>query len=358
MKKIYTLAFMALAGIATANAQALKLDKNYIIYTGHNGTDKVADVLGNAFLDEDYNTFPVQGGALSTVKHHLTKDYTDAETGVTIKAGDYNLVSASTELKFKDAYSPQGLKNIKKVIYYIGGIGQLQTYVRMTKTDEDGENYVHYEGVPTNRSWQYYSAPDFQWGPNPDGAKKDDADLTYSSPVKLTVDLTNNTDGTEEEISKEKYKVNVGGTVCQGTSGTWYYDYEVTGTPVTEKRMLLQFYEKAFDADNKIVQGTNKIAWDAENRFGVALKKAYVMAVAFICADDNAKTLSINLKDGANATWTDTSATGIDNITSGNAGAEKTVEAVYNVGGMRMNALGKGVNIVRYSDGTSVKVIK
>ena len=66
MKKIYTLAIMALVGAAQADAQALKLDKNYIIYTGHNGTDKVADVLGGAFLDEDYNTFPVQGGELST----------------------------------------------------------------------------------------------------------------------------------------------------------------------------------------------------------------------------------------------------------------------------------------------------
>mgnify|MGYP000918322358 CR=1 FL=1 len=40
--------------------------------------------------------------------------------------------------------------------------------------------------------------------------------------------------------------------------------------------------------------------------------------------------------------------------TSGN----KTVEAYYTLGGVRMNAPVKGVNIVKYSDGTTVKVVK
>jgi len=354
MKKIYTIALMALIGAAGANAQALKLDRNYIIYTEHNGADNMNTVLENVFLDADYNTFPVTGGNLSEVKHHLTKDYSDPETGVTIKAGDYKFVSAANEIKFKDSYSKQGLKNIKKVIFYIGGAGQLQTYTRLTLKDEDGDKNVNFEGDPTNRSWQYYCAPDLQWGPNPDGDKRDDMDLTYSSPLKLTVDLTNNTDGTDEEINTEKYKVNAGGAVCQGTSGAWYYDYGVSGEPVKEKRMLLQFYEQAKDADNNIVQGENKIAWTPENRFGIALKKAFLMAVAFICADDNVETKSINIKDGANAGWT---TTGIDNVIRNNV-AEKSVEAVYTIDGMRVNALGKGVNIVKYSDGTSVKVIK
>ena len=50
---------------------------------------------------------------------------------------------------------------------------------------------------------------------------------------------------------------------------------------------------------------------------------------------------------------------GSTSITSAEtSSAEKTVEAYYTLGGMRVNSPVKGVNIVKYSDGTTVKIIK
>ena len=52
----------------------------------------------------------------------------------------------------------------------------------------------------------------------------------------------------------------------------------------------------------------------------------------------------------------------INNVTTGinsveNA-ADNTIEAIYNISGQRINEMQKGVNIVRMSDGTTVKVLK
>ena len=344
MKKIYTLALLAFAGVVTANAQAFKLDKNYVIYTDHNGTDNIVNALEGAFLDDDFNTFPVSGGKVADVTHKLTKDYTDPETGVTIKAGEYKFISTATEIKFKDAYNKQGLKNIKKVIAYIGGIGSNTAYVRLTQKDEDGENYVNYEGEPeTNRAWSYYCAPNLELGPKPDGDKKDDSYLTYSSPIKLTIDLTNNQTGTEEDISGHKLYVNANkSSFFQGTSNAWYCDYQELepGKPVTEKNMFMQFYEQkkeVVDGKDKISRGDNLIAWSAENRYSVALKKgAFIMALAFICNDENAETMSINVKDGVNAKWV----SGTSGITSITTDGQNVVKkgAMYNLAGQRIAA--------------------
>ena len=47
--------------------------------------------------------------------------------------------------------------------------------------------------------------------------------------------------------------------------------------------------------------------------------------------------------------------TGINTI---GTSSEKTIEAIYTLGGMRTNEFSKGVNIVKYSDGTTVKILK
>ena len=121
--------------------------------------------------------------------------------------------------------------------------------------------------------------------------------------------------------------------------------------------MLYQFYEKATGPDGtSIIQGEKLIPWTADSKFVISFKKkAYVMGVALICGDADAKTAYLDIT-AENPQWTEETPTGI-----GSAVAEstaKTVEAIYTVGGTRVNALGKGVNIVKYSDGTSVKVIK
>ncbi len=47
--------------------------------------------------------------------------------------------------------------------------------------------------------------------------------------------------------------------------------------------------------------------------------------------------------------------TGINTI---GTSSEKTIEAIYTLGGMRTNEFSKGVNIVKYSDGTTIRILK
>lgn len=54
-------------------------------------------------------------------------------------------------------------------------------------------------------------------------------------------------------------------------------------------------------------------------------------------------------------TFVPTGGTGIEDA---EVSAEKTVEAYYTLDGVRMDAPAKGVNIVKYNDGTTVKVVK
>ncbi|MBS5528918.1 MAG: hypothetical protein KHX42_12305 [Prevotella sp.] len=365
MKKIYTLAIMALAGVAQVNAQALELKNNYVMKTCAvlpEGTEPiitqqevdgvvkdvvkcpleskingVADKIANAFIDDEYNSFPLSGGTAGGTNYHvLEQDYTDASTGISFKAGTYSCLNSNTAINFYDNYNPQGVSNIKQVIFYLASSGQLQFYARQYKGTDTGLDYCHFEGDPTNRKLKSYKAPGFST-PRTDGAQW--YELHFNKPLKLVVDLTN-AQGTAAEMTSANLEPNK------------------SADDTEEVRALLQYYEKAFDADNNMIQGDKLVPWTAEGKFAFQFKKkAYVMGIAVICGDENAKTRTIDLSED-NPQWSAPAATGIDNIMSGNAGAEKIVEAVYNVGGMRMSALGKGVNIVRYSDGTSVKVIK
>ena len=346
MKKIYTLAMMALVGVASANAQAFKLDRNYVLTTSMKVADGTTvspgfagdeigggciDKISEAFLDAEYNTLPISGGTAAGANYHILKnDYTDAETGIAFKAGTYACLNSNTELKFKDTFNPQGVSNIKKVIFYLASQGQLQAYARQYTGTSVENDYCHFEGDPTNRKLNPYYAPGFEtttW-----------TEMSFNKPLKLVLDLTNNQNGTTEELTAGTIKMTMGG------------DTELVN-------MLYQFYEKATGPDGtSIIQGEKLIPWTADSKFVISFKKkAYVMGVALICGDADAKTAYLDIT-AENPQWTEETPTGI-----GSAVAEstaKTVEAIYTVGGTRVNALGKGVNIVKYSDGTSVKVIK
>ena len=52
--------------------------------------------------------------------------------------------------------------------------------------------------------------------------------------------------------------------------------------------------------------------------------------------------------------------TGIQEVltNNGNNGGDKTVKAIYSIDGSQVNSLQKGLNIIKYSDGTAKKVIK
>ena len=239
MKKIYAIALMAFVGVASANAQAFKLDKNYVIKTAMkvadgktvvnsetDGAEVTADMLKkiqDAYLDEEFNTLPISGGTATGANYHvLTADYTDPETGISFAAGTYATLNSSTEIKFKDTSNPQGVSNIKQVVFYLASQGQLQFYAREYNEDTDGENYVNFEGDPTNRKLKSYKAPGFQtetW-----------TEMYFTKPLKLVVDLTNK-QGTEDEMNKASLDVNKNSD-----------DTEVVNS-------YLQFYEQATDAD-------------------------------------------------------------------------------------------------------------
>ncbi len=302
MKKIYAIALMAFVGVASANAQAFKLDKNYVIKTAlkvtdgktvvdaeTDGTEVTGDMLNKikeAYLDEDFNTLPIDGGTAKGANYHvLTADYTDPETGISFAAGTYATLNSNTEIKFKDTSNPQGVSNIKQVVFYLASQGQLQFYAREYNADTD-ENYVNFEGDPTNRKLKSYKAPGFQsetW-----------TEMYFTKPLKVVVDLTNK-QGTDDEMSKASLEPNKSAD-----------DTEVVNS-------YLQFYEPATDADGKTIQGTNLIPWTADRRFSVAFKKkAYVMGIALISATEGAKTMFFDIT-GDQTSWTETTA-GINTI--------------------------------------------
>lgn len=363
MKKIYAIALMAFMGVTTANAQAMHLKNNFVMNTCAllpEGTEAIvtqqevdgvmtdvvkcpleakingiADKIGGAFLDENYNTLPISGGTANGTNYHvLEQDYNDPETGISFKAGTYSCLNSNTAINLYDSFNPQGMSNIKQVIFYLASYGQLQFYAREYKGTDTGLDYCHFEGDPTNRKLKSYKAPGFST-PRTDAAAW--YELHFNKPLKLVVDLTN-AQGTPDEMTSASLEPNKNSD-----------DVEVV-------KSLLQYYEKADGPDGSIVQGDKLVPWTPEGKFCFQFKKkAYVMGIAIICGDENASTLSIDLSEDA-PQWT--SATGIDNVITGNDAADNTVEAIYTIGGTRVNALGKGVNIVKYSNGKSVKIIK
>ena len=253
--------------------------------------------IKEAYLDEDFNTLPIDGGTATGANYHvLTADYTDPETGISFAAGTYATLNSNTEIKFKDTSNPQGVSNIKQVVFYLASQGQLQFYAREYNEDTD-ESYVNFEGDPTNRKLKSYKAPGFQtetW-----------TEMYFTKPLKLVVDLTNK-QGTEDEMNKASLDVNKNAD-----------DTEVVNS-------YLQFYEQATDADGKVVQGANLLPWTADRRFSVAFKKkAYVMGVALISATEGAKTMYFDIT-GDQTSWTESTA-GINTINNAVAPANNRI---------------------------------
>lgn len=343
MKKIYVIALMAMTGVTMANAQAPKLENNFVMKTCAllpEGTEPIitqqevdgemkdvvkcpqeskingiADKVANAFIDDDFNALPLSGGTANGINYHvLEQDYTDPETGISFKAGTYSCLNSNTAINLYDSYNPQGMSNIRQVIFYLASYGQLQFYARQYEGTNTGNDYNHFEGDPTNRKLSSYKAPGFST-PREDAAQW--YELHFKKPLKLVVDLTNAT-GTEDEMTNAGLKPNA------------------NEDNVEVVRALLQYYEKAYDADGNMIQGDKLIPWTPDSKFGFQFKKkAYVMAVAIICGDDNAETRTIDLSED-NPQWSTPSASGITSVMT----SDTTVadNAMYNLAGQRISA--------------------
>ena len=319
MKKIYTLALLAMLGVGTANAQSYKLQNNLVVKTAlkvadgqtvtdeNKGDEVTAEMLGqlnNAELDADGNTLPLSGGTAAGANYHnLLNDYTDPETGITFAKGTYATLNTNTEIKLKDEFNPEGVSNVKQIVFYLASQGQLQVYAREYNGNPD--EYIHYEGDPTNRKLKSYKAPGF--------ATDTWTEMSFTKPLKFVVDLTNRQDGTEDEMTKSSLDINKKAD-----------DTEVVN-------MYLQFYEKETNADGQIVQGANLIPWTADGNFVVAFKKkAYLMGYALICGTDGAQTRSIDITaDGAQ--WSAPYSTGINSIVENNT--VKANNTIYTIDG-------------------------
>lgn len=134
MKKIYVIALMAMTGVTMANAQALKLENNFVMKTCAllpEGTEPIitqqevdgemkdvvkcpqeskingiADKVANAFIDDDFNALPLSGGTANGINYHvLEQDYTDPETGISFKAGTYSCLNSNTAINLYDSYN-------------------------------------------------------------------------------------------------------------------------------------------------------------------------------------------------------------------------------------------------------------
>lgn len=336
MKKFYSIAAAALFCCTMANAQAYKLHNNFFMKTcailpadthpvvtptqQEDGTTKdvvtcpeenkitgIADKVASAFLDENYTAFPLSGGTAKGMNYHvLEQDYTDAETGVTFKAGTYSCLNSNTAISFYDRYNPQGLQNIKQVIFYLASGAQMQFYARQYEGNNKDADYCHFEGDPTNRKLKNYWAPGFT---TPLEGAAQWYEMHFTKPLKLVVDLTNK-QGTEEEMTSASLTINKNG----GTQ-------EVVNS-------YLQFYEKATDGDGNTVQGEKLIPWTEDSKFCFQFKKkAYVMGVAIVCGTDGAAYRTIDLSEEA-PQWSD--ATGISEVIKNTVNAN---ERIYSIDG-------------------------
>lgn len=329
MKKIYAIALMALTGVTTVNAQdakAFKLDKNYVITTAmkvadgqtvddtHKGDEVSYEMLNKvteAFLElENYTTFPIafmngNGGNY----HTMRKDYTDPETGVSFKAGTYATLKGN-DIKFYDGYFKKGLSNVKKVVVYLASQGRCKCVASIL---DESENRLCYQSEDTNnREIKQYYAPKFEtttW-----------TEMFFDQPLKYVIDLTN-AKGTEEEMTGSGMKMEAGGTTDIVT-------------------MLYQFYKKEADpAGEKSEIAGDAMPWTSATPFAVQFKQAaYIMAIAFICGDDNVPSKYIDITV-ENPQWSDNPTTGISSVMTGAAAGNG---AIYNLAGQRISAPVKG----------------
>ena len=406
MKKIFTLIACSAFVSTMAFSQQIgyKIDKNYVVYMTNDSLtaytqgslDEGGD--GDDFADDNqlnqaFSTvgFPyTMGGNGNANLQCLTKEYTDSETGAFFPAGYYHVHRTNSQEKFTNAIH-SGLTHCKKIIFYYGVGGQGQFSATMRKSEDKGDgtfSLVTLTNDP-NRKLSNYQCDGVSWGTatnfsaenylkKADGVtdslatdgshlfKANEATLqSFDKIFKLTIDYTN-ASGTETETTTSDYtrKANAD----DNSEFTFKYNF----TPAADKTYS---------------------GYNPENILAVGYKKAgYLLGVAFISNDNNAETVYMNVSDGMGASWSKDNAgafgtlfnekaapdyyekynyffsdryygneipalggVGINDIKTD---ANVTIEAIYNVYGIKFETLQDGINIVKYSDGSVSKVYK
>ena len=401
MKKIFTLAFAAIVACA-AHAQYYQLDNNLVFYTTN---DTLMSDAGEAIsystanLVNSFNSLglPFSGNdGESNVKYLIKNDYTDAETGFTLKQGWYRPLRLTTGTvsftgKFTDSntlseVSVNGFRNIKKAILYMvpvggngnngwrdapGGVRFQARYVSVaadgTVTNETNQTYIETKcgktyndalatDVPTNFLNTYVNPNDLsQW--------------SCDQPFKLTVDFTNNgsfmEDGSYEvPFESDSKRTEFAPVEVDGlTEYTINYLFTKQGAcaSTTGEHSTL---ESASGYDNCTGKFYQKVAWTPETIVALSLKRnAWIVGIAFISANADAKNQYCDLTYGVGAQlsddpnqaygpesfdgvipgWAKGEADGIQNIASEAVAApRKTIEGNqivignYNIAGQRV----------------------
>lgn len=350
MKKLFTLVAVVMFSVS-AFAQAPKLTKNRIIYMT---TDTVSQIFDGVELFKYPWSTEELGKKLEAIhpindveptdfnyKFAFRKDYTDAETGFTLKKGFYRGVFVIN--KTLALYNPNteinkfGYTNLKKVVMYFVGLPQtwISDPVRLSFSDcPAGRVQARYANAAdgtalSNQAYRechvssnkksvadggtafiqpttgefVYDIPDFlnyKIHASADGTKIDPRLVTFDQPYKMVVDLSNPKDGKDYEsiFASEEKKSEFANYMCDGqTAGEMSYFFAKTGTCsyATDKPDAGDSATGYNCYDNK---WGDKIDWSADYAMQVGIKKRMVLVgVAFICGTDNAETEFINPAD-------------------------------------------------------------
>lgn len=328
MKKIFTIFAAALFAVSTF-AQGYELNDNRILktykdYDGLSFTTSTtkqdnSKIFGNALK---YLEFPLGGESYNQSdlnKIILTQDYTDPETGFTVKAGTYSTVcnqtitdSNSFSINFYTEDQPY-MSNIKKMIVYLGGVGTASYQeCRVTSTRIYTNGALYNNGIGGDESTLNWLGKSVNIGVIGDDATIDCENRTYqqSKLFRLVIDFAtpHDPDDQKEFDGKQDRSANDGDnptektkTKCVDANGKATCDeyvynvahkfVDATGDGTTGKGGVPGYHSYEF--------GTGKSVG-----FPLQLKKYFnLFGVAFITCENDAKTYIGDTSLGKEAIW-------------------------------------------------------
>ena len=319
MKKIFTL-LSVMSFALTVSAQkpdqgdVQVLHNNYVIYMCAPGDAKAVETPTAYQVDSEKSAFEELGfnyqcyNTDNTNMVVVTKDYVDEETGASFPAGYYYPAKiGGSRSYFASAADVSGLKNVKKMIFYFaaGSSGGVQYSSYFVREHPEGPAVT----VPSEQSGATYSpSVKARWSTalnnkikfavpenlatTADGVKIFSSGTNYYNT--LMADGKPTTDWTTFQCDKP-CKIILDMTK-HGDKYDSSYDFTDDLSGVVEVPYANANIAKQ-DANGKEVPGEN-IPWSADNILVQGFKKAaYLLGIAFVCGDDNAKTYYSNVSE-------------------------------------------------------------
>lgn len=323
MKKIFTFALIALVGIGAKAQKALPLPANLVVYTT-NDKDHVVDdaLLKSAFTATG---LPWESATVAnTGLFKLQESYEDAQTGFKIDKGTYHAKRVANQAYFKDDNFPAGISNVKQVVFYLIMGWQVQTSIFIS--DGQGGDYTA-NRISSDSNYKFnYSDPGYS---NVDG-ESDPMSPTGGDPLPVS------------SCSKIfKYVYDLTNTVAPTVANN--AEKIVVEEKDNETVLHYVFFDKSGSYTD--AEPGPQVTWTKDLTFciGDGKKGGHMVGIAFICGDENASTMYMNVSDGTNAQWGENkgaygsplSTSGISSITTKETKGNGTM---YNLAGQRISA--------------------